>query len=175
MLQAFRHYWAAFGRPCRGTCRRLQSSPASRASNWASESRITPSVIGGQRNEPFSAASRSARDRFRPRREASLCQPASCGKQKPCPRTDPVAAPPALSPPDHRHHAGNPPAASQPEPGCWTAGQSSEPLQRLQNSRQHHRIGALAHPDHSPPIGNLDPVRDRTRRPLRHDRRKRHP
>ena len=48
-------YCAVFGRPRRGTCIRDQSSPSNNAASCAADSRITPSVTGGQRKAPLSS------------------------------------------------------------------------------------------------------------------------
>src|SRR5207237_321654 len=45
----------AFGRMIRGTCTRDQSSPSSSAASCAGDSRISPFMIGGQRNAPSSS------------------------------------------------------------------------------------------------------------------------
>ena len=80
--------------------------PIQHAANCAADSRITPSVTGGQRNAPLSAASTAAPDRCRPRPEVSPGRRACSGRRKSSRRTGRGAAPSARSPQARRRHDG---------------------------------------------------------------------
>src|SRR5439155_18827369 len=95
-------------------CRRDQSRPSISAASCEAESRITPSLIGGQQNALCSRRFHSSTSPDPSQAKFSSGPLASNGSQKSFPRTDHggVARAPARR--DRRHYYGSPPASSRP-------------------------------------------------------------
>ena len=96
-------------------CRRGQSSPSMSAASCDADSRMTPSLIGGQRNAPSSRRFQDKSGRSRPRLESSTGPPASSERRGSSENTDRAEARPSPAPPGCQRHAGSRPASSPQE------------------------------------------------------------
>jgi len=137
-------------------CRRDQSSPSMSAASCDADSRMTPSLIGGQRNAPS-----SRRFQYKIRPEPSQAKifnrsAASSERRGSSQNTDRAEARPSPAPPGCQRHAGSRPASSPQESERQREPQSRRGLHRAQHLRQRRNVGSRTDAHHRCAERDLD-------------------